>query len=382
MVNPSLEVPTRPSPEGRATNFEYGQGSPDPRALVLAGALQKHLPDAQVLLFGSRATGRWRPGSDLDLAVIGGDADAAEEALAQIAAFCAELYAQRSPRSQLVHFARAEFAELRVAWPHLAGQVQRYGLKPNGEPLPQMEQKVPWPSVQELLQSSCADLAAALKSVGPLPFPRSPLYATHGALEKILKATLAAEDIPFEHRHDVEELIKDLPPALMRMLDAEVSQAQRQSLVDFRTAGPYAGGVKMPWPETSADHLLAAVQRVCGRCADHILAAMGKRPDEVGYEEWLNGRDALGGWATLPLDHFRHINTLRSVLDGKLTSTQLDDVQANWNRRGVPADAVEQIVTVMANPDTWQSLFVKAQDRDADTDQVRPSRDHPPKGTW
>ncbi len=34
---------------------------PDPRALALAGELQDRLPGAQVLLFGSRATGAWTP---------------------------------------------------------------------------------------------------------------------------------------------------------------------------------------------------------------------------------------------------------------------------------------------------------------------------------
>ena len=57
---------------------EYGDGAPDPRALALAGALQDRLPDARVLLFGSRATGAWTPGSDIDLAVIGGAKPAAK----------------------------------------------------------------------------------------------------------------------------------------------------------------------------------------------------------------------------------------------------------------------------------------------------------------
>ena len=52
-----------------------GHGDPDPRALALAGNLQASLPDAQVLLFGSRAIGNWQSGSDIDLVVIGGDRD-------------------------------------------------------------------------------------------------------------------------------------------------------------------------------------------------------------------------------------------------------------------------------------------------------------------
>ena len=97
-----------------ATDLTQGQGSADPRALALAGALQKRLPEADVLLFGSRARGDWQPGSDIDLAVIGGDPDEAEELLAQI---CAQeqRYADQ-PSTQLFHFARAEFDELRTKW--------------------------------------------------------------------------------------------------------------------------------------------------------------------------------------------------------------------------------------------------------------------------
>ena len=77
----------------QAADLEHGRGRPDPRALALAGELQDRLPDAQVLLFGSRAMGNWQAGSDIDLAVIGSNRDTAEAALAQSAAFCAELYA-------------------------------------------------------------------------------------------------------------------------------------------------------------------------------------------------------------------------------------------------------------------------------------------------
>lgn len=38
----------------------------------IAQILVRHLPGAQVLAFGSRVTGKNHPGSDLDLAVIGG----------------------------------------------------------------------------------------------------------------------------------------------------------------------------------------------------------------------------------------------------------------------------------------------------------------------
>lgn len=93
--------------EPQTVDLAYGQGVADPRALAL--------PDAQVVLFGSRAIGDWQPGSDIDLAVIGGDRAAAEEAIAQLRSQAAHAHAQ------LFHFTHAEFNELRVSLPHIAG---------------------------------------------------------------------------------------------------------------------------------------------------------------------------------------------------------------------------------------------------------------------
>ena len=37
-------------------DLEHGKGVPDPLALALVAKLQEHVPDAQVVLFGSRTT--------------------------------------------------------------------------------------------------------------------------------------------------------------------------------------------------------------------------------------------------------------------------------------------------------------------------------------
>ena len=60
------------TPDPHTVDLKYGHGVPDPLALALVTKLQERLPDAQVVLFGSRAIGDWSPGSDVDLAVIGG----------------------------------------------------------------------------------------------------------------------------------------------------------------------------------------------------------------------------------------------------------------------------------------------------------------------
>lgn len=169
----------------------YGQGSPDPRALELAGALQQHLPEADVLLFGSRAIGDWRPQSDMDLAVIGGDPDAAEEAIAQLQS------QEAHPHAQLFHFTRAEFNELRVSLPHIAGQVQAHGLTAAGEHLPPMDQDNPWPGVQGLLHAARRKLQTALIVFGTEPLTGEMVLATYGALERCVKAVLGVEGKDF-----------------------------------------------------------------------------------------------------------------------------------------------------------------------------------------
>ena len=349
-----------------AADLTQGQGGADPRALALAGALQKRPPEADVLLFGSRARGDWRPGSDIDLAVIGGDPDEAEALLAQV---CAQeqRYADQ-PSTQLFHFARAEFDELRTSLPHIAGQVQRHGLKPNGEPLPHMAQTNPWPGVRNLLQSCGADLAEAIKALGSGTQTRSPLHYAHGALEKVVKALLSAEGIDFVHEHELKDNIKRLPGSIKASLEQEITESQRDELTKFRVAGPYAGS-NPPWPETSAEQLIASVQRVCGSRGNHILAVMGKQPHEVGYEQWLNNNDALGGWATLPLDRYPLITAMRLLLAGRLPTARLDDIEVNWLRRGTPANAMEIVAAVRTQPDAWRSLFVKAHNRETRTDQ-------------
>lgn len=53
------------------TAVDIEQGQPDPRALAVAQEIQSWLPEVEVILVGSRATGTWRPRSNIDLALIG-----------------------------------------------------------------------------------------------------------------------------------------------------------------------------------------------------------------------------------------------------------------------------------------------------------------------
>ncbi len=361
----------------------YGQGGPDPRALELVGALQQYLPEADVLLFGSRAIGDWRPGSDIDLAVIGGDPDAAEEAIAQ-------LQSQEShARAQLFHFTRAEFNELRVSLPHIVGQVQAHGLTAAGEHLPPADQDNPWPGVQGLLHAARRKLEAALILFGTQPLTGEIVLSTHATLERCLKAAQGAERVDFrKHVHRdaqhnlcaLAELLSAKPYA--NLTDVMPVDYLRQ-LDAYQNTALYDHDQRVQWPTTDNKTLLAAVQQASLGLADHALAILGKTPREVGYEHRI-GSDALGGFGTVALNHYAHaqlgarerqhivnserVNVLNTLLGSRLTESQLARVESNWYTHNAPDDVVARIVAVMTDPSTWLDLLVTTGYRETDAD--------------
>ena len=364
-----------------AATLEHGHGGPDARALALAGELQTRLPGTQVLLFGSRAMGTWHPGSDIDLAVIGGDRAAAHEALKGIDTNDwppGEL----QQGVQLLHFEIAQFNKLCTSLPHIAGQVQRYGLKPNGEPLPQMAQTNLWPKVQENLHVCARNLGYALRSWASNS--DAVVSDAHGAVELAIKAVLVAEGVNLTeeglHHHKLVELCDRLPPDQKKQLNALLPEHQLQELTDFRVGDPYVARVSRP--TTSARDLLEGARQACDGLAVHALAVCNKQPRQVNYGEWLNGRDALGGWATLDLDHFTGINTLKANAKGFLTKEQIAAVARNWARHGgAPADATDRSLAVRNDPSGWRSLFI-GPDRPPAADHREPEDSPPPRGAW
>jgi hypothetical protein len=365
----------------------YGQGSPDPRALELAGTLQQHLPEADVLLFGSRAIGDWRPQSDIDLAVIGGDPDAAEEAIAQLQS------QETHPHAQLFHFTRAEFNELRVSLPHIAGQVQAHGLTAAGEHLPPMDQDNPWPGVQGLLHAARRKLQTALIVFGTEPLSGEIVLSAHGTLERCIKAVQGAERTDFRklvHR-DAQHSLCALAPLLSSEMHANLTAVTPvdylHELDAYQNTAPYEHDQRVRWPTTDNETLLAAVQRASLGLADHALATLGKTPREIGYEHRIGG-DAMGGFGTVSLDYYAHaklgarerqhivnserVRDLNTLLGSRLTESQLDRVEANWYTHNAPDNVVVRIVAVMTDPSTWLDLLVKTGHRETGGDTPPP----------
>lgn len=373
-----------------------GHGGPDPRALALAGGLQASLPDAQVLLFGSRAAGNWQSGSDIDLAVIGGDRDTAEEALAQI---CTQeqRYAEL-PSTQIFYFTRAEFDKCRTSLPHIAGQVQRHGMTPAGEPLPPMEQNDPWEGVRDLLQAGRRYLKYALVAFGSDEAEGDAVMAAHNALERCVKAALGALGIDVfdvvkdnRGRHTLTTLAGLLPTDPHGILLTAVPASHLRQLDAYCQTSRYSQDSQVEWPTLPTETLVAAAQGACLAMADHALAATGKTPREVGYSEYV-GDDALGGFGTLPLAHYArhklsdrekqqfqqevldaaHINALRKLLGNILTDSQLARTESHWHRFGSPADTIDRIAVVMADPAAWRTLLVEPEGREVGADHSTP----------
>ncbi len=135
-------------------------GTPDRHALNVARAVQKEVAPAMVILFGSRATGRHREHSDIDLLVIAGDSSKqGAEIGARNAAYA---YMKSNPPRlglDVIGMTRKEFDYRRRAKQHVAGQAARYGVIMNGEtlgPTPHYEDGYPahWPETRQRIQNA------------------------------------------------------------------------------------------------------------------------------------------------------------------------------------------------------------------------------------
>jgi len=362
-----------------ATLPEVGNGAPDPRALAVAAALQARLPDAQVLLFGSRATGSWRPRSDIDLAVIGVEDNTAADIRNQARPHSQVVYGEAAPSVQIFTFTTREFVRCRTALPHIAGQVQRHGLTPAGEHLPPMAQDNPWPEIQKLLQSSAKNLSKALYALVTAGSYDSPVFFAQGALENVIKARLHALRIHFDREHEMVDLVNLLPRDQRWLVDIFTSSELAQ-MTTARKSGMYTGDVS-GWQDLTdnAHAVVLAVQHACVRMEGEVLDRMGKTVRAVGYDSdlWIDDRP-LAGWGSVPVDHLRMVNRLHAICDGLVPAATLQRIETNWLRDGPPADAMARVGEVMANPDTWPTLFGERDDappppRETDADKFKPS---------
>ena len=354
----------RPLQTSDTAEAESGLGQPDPRALAVARALQDQLPDTQqVVLFGSRATGFWESHSDIDLAVLGAPSDLQTVGeMGELARIEADAVYSPSPSIQITPLSWPEFEEGRSSYPHVAGQVQLWGLTTTGDHLPPMPQDNPWPGVQGLLQASQWHLEAALAHAGDNRMHFA-LFHALSAMETAAKASLGAHRIRFDH-HDLNGFVAGLPDDLQVWMDSKISHSQRKALVDFRNPSLY-DRIAEKWPPDPPEEIVATAQQVCSGLAKHVLGCVGKTPRDVKYDHWLSD-GSLGGLESVPVLGYRSLLTepeqmaigaLHVMLGDVLPLADLGRIEYAWRRRGLPDDVAVRIGAVMAKPAAWRTLL-------------------------
>ncbi len=126
----------RNSQLARTMNSIGPNPNPNPHALATAQAAQAQLPDASVILFGSRATGQHGPDSDIDLLIVTSDHDplSAEIRARKAALTYLKAHPPRVP-VDAIGINRTQFERCSKANQHIAGQAIRYGVIMSGDNL-------------------------------------------------------------------------------------------------------------------------------------------------------------------------------------------------------------------------------------------------------
>ena len=357
---------------------DFGQGRPDPLALEVVRTLQGQLPDAQVLLFGNRAEGHWNPWSDVDLAVIGTATNReAQSALQDQARAVAEaVYNPLGVDLQVFAFSQSEFEKFRTSRPHMAGQVQCRGLTGTGESLPPVVQDNPWPGVRNLLLLTHRHLTAAVTSLA------ANLEHCALALARALGAAMGAIGVDFTYTKDLKNLVADMPDTHRAWLEGMPTPAQLDELSLARFKGEWPEtGLFIPDPQDPADVLVEMVQPLCGLLAGHALETLGKRPQDVGYEQGrydIHGAP-LGGVEFLPLnlhdvyahtpdrdkDRIRQTHALYAAVAVRLEFLAELPLQTRFRLRDAWLEAgicpgTHDVVAVLTGEVEWHTLLPKA----------------------
>ncbi len=190
----------------------------DPHALAIARAVQEAVaPEATVILFGSRATGRHRPDSDVDLMVLTDALD--PHIVAQDAAVAARRYMEQNPPWLAVNpvgFTWRDFQHYSRAGLHVTGQAARFGVFMSREGLersghydsePETDYPAHWPATSQRIRN-------VLRHRNDLNFlaqhsePSLELFGrvVQQAVENALKGWLSAYNLQRDFGHNLLEL--------------------------------------------------------------------------------------------------------------------------------------------------------------------------------
>ena len=181
----------------------------DPLALNVAAAIQRQLPHATVILYGSRARGDHRPDSDVDLLIVAHGGPQAS----QHAGDAASNYMKENPpwlEVNIVTMTLAEFQRNRLAKQHLAGQADHYGVVMSSEKLnygADYDDDFPehWPATRQRLENT-AEWGKEFNDMVDQDHWNQKLmgFSAQQSVENALRGLLSAHNDPTTFRHGLQ----------------------------------------------------------------------------------------------------------------------------------------------------------------------------------
>lgn len=256
--------------------------SHDPRACLVAQAVYRSIQPEDVIVFGSRARGDFRPDSDIDLLVLTSQ-ELSREAYTQAtqAAFQAvdELYVP-PVNVEVVDMSLAQFHYARCAPNHVAGQAAHEGVTMSGKPpcFPSAPKPDPWPDIEQRLRATWRNLEDLRIGVEDGRLSQEIMgFLARQAVENVLKAWISALGGRYHNIHEIGKLTA----VIRKCSDATGTDAGETSAwsaayaVQYRYTG---ARITMEDPQI----LCRQVTDLCRRVSDRIQDLTGRtvlRPD-------------------------------------------------------------------------------------------------------
>ena len=184
---------------------------PDPRACVVARAVEEAVRPDRVILFGSRARGDFRPDSDIDLLIVTGPGPVDRRAYQRTSAAAHHKVEQvyGEPMGvDLVHLSEDVFHDGRRARNHVAGQAVRDGFDANGDKV-NYDNPTPtnWPDIRQRIANAERELRVLNILVEGNADQEAIGFHAQQAIENALKGWISALDTDYRNIHDLAELI-------------------------------------------------------------------------------------------------------------------------------------------------------------------------------
>ena len=186
--------------------------APDQHALNIAHAIQQAAAPDIVVMFGSRATGKYREDSDLDILIIRED-EGKDNAAGPAAA--ARIYMDENPprlEVNVVTMTLSNFQHCRRAKQHLAGQADQYGVFMSGERLNytagyEDDYDEHWPATRQRLENTAEWSKEFNDMVEGNHWNQKTLrFAAKQTVENVLQGLLSAHNDPEMFRHNLNRI--------------------------------------------------------------------------------------------------------------------------------------------------------------------------------